>query len=233
MPSSTLSGQTAKLRYVVHIIESPHDVELLDGRQDREPLRHVLKQAGIDAREYVAVNAKCFGQALITIAKTHEPGTQPIIHVSAHGDKTGIELTSGECLTWTNLRGVFNMLNTALDSGLLLGMSVCEGLHALKMVANSTDAPFHTLVGPTMSIDWRDSLVAFVAIYHLVITRNLEPQAAEAAMNAAAGLAPQTFRVVTSAQARKFHEKRMMAEAQKLFAEAAKLLVNQQQNVPK
>ena len=221
---ATNEGEQKAPRYVVHIVESPRDTDLLTGRQDREPLHHVLRQAGIKTHEYLAVNAHTFGMALGAIAQSHQSGVVPILHLSAHGNGEGIALTSGDLFTWAQLRGIFIGLNKLLDGGLLLCMSTCEGFSALKMVASKDDAPFHTVVGPMHGVDWRDSLVAFVTFYHLVITREMQPNAAEDAMNSAAGLKPQTFRAVESQLARNFHAQREREEMERLFDDFMRLV---------
>lgn len=213
------------MKHLVHIIESPHDTDLLEDRQERMALRHALALAGVPTREYLVVSQKAFVMALKQIAATDVLKHSPVLHLSAHGNARGIELTSGDSFTWDEMKGVFAKVNEALNGGLLLCMSTCEGRAALKMIANKRDpAPFHTLVGPKKNVDWRDSLVAFTTFYHLVITHGEEPSAVEERMNGAAGLAKGTFAAITSAQVTAFHEQRERRElAARLVRIAEKL----------
>jgi hypothetical protein len=184
--------------YSVHVIESPSDLDLLERRQEREALRRALGQVGIGIEEHLVVSKRCLARALFKVLRSPLRGgdRRTILHVAAHGTPEGVELTSGDLLPWGSLAQIFRYVNELVGGRLLLGMSTCHGLHALKMVARRKDLPFGLLVGPREEVLWTDAHVAFLAFYHLVIAKDADPVAAVAVMNAAAGLPEGFFQAV-------------------------------------
>lgn len=204
------------MTWLVNIIESPSDIDLLRERQEGHALRSSLQLAGINSRVYLAVSARCFIGALKHIITEHAstPQKHPIIHISAHGAENGIQLTSGGIYPWEDLRKIFTEVNKGLNGKLLLCMSTCKGYTAKKMIGNGENAPhaFHTLVGPRSDVDWPDTLVAFITFYHHFITHNREPDAIVKAMNSAAGFEKTIFKVTTSKNETSLHKKRVLLE---------------------
>lgn len=191
--------------YSVHVIESPSPIDLLDQRQEREALHRALRSAGVGIEGYLAVNRRTLASALVRIVKRPQipRARHTIIHLSTHGNPHGIELTSGELVDWAQLGEAFRSINEATGGTLLLCLSACHGLRALKMVSSRHELPFGTLVGPTAEVLWTDSLVAFLSFYHLVIFKNAPPETAVLAMNTAAGLPADFFVAVDGARERR------------------------------
>jgi hypothetical protein len=191
--------------YSIHVIESPSDLDLLEGRQEREALHRALAQVGIGIEEHLVVSKRCLARALFKVLRSPLRGGErrTIVHVAAHGTPEGIELTSGDLLPWGELAQVFRYVNELVGGRLLLGMSTCHGLHALKMVARRPDLPFGLLVGPRDEVLWTDAHVAFLAFYHLVIAKDADPLSAVAVMNAAAGLPAGSFQAIDGAGLRR------------------------------
>jgi hypothetical protein len=189
--------------YSVHVIESPSAADLLDQRQEREALRRALRSSGVGIEDYLAVNRATLASALVRAVRT--PGVPKarfmIIHLSTHGSPHGIELTSGEEVGWAELGEAFRCINEAVEGRLLLCLSACHGLRALKMVKLGHSLPFGLLVGPTSEVYWTDAMVAFLSFYHLVILKGRLPEAAVYAMNTAAGLPDRFFVAVDGAGA--------------------------------
>jgi hypothetical protein len=183
--------------YSIHVIESPSDLDLLERRQEREALYRALGQVGIGIEEHLVVSKRCLARALFKVLRSPLRGDRrTILHLAAHGTPDGIELTSGDLLSWSSLAQIFRYVNELVGGRLLLGMSTCHGLHGLKMVSHRADLPFGLLVGPRDEVLWTDAHVAFLAFYHLVIAKDADPLAAVAIMNAAAGLPEGSFQAI-------------------------------------
>lgn len=219
-PKNQQRESSPKTSYVVHLIESPTPEELLAGREERKALGQVLSQLGIEHHAYLVIDAQRFADAAISIAKNTAPGKVPIIHISAHGNESGIALTDGGRLSWDTLRTLFVSFNTALQGRLVLCMSTCYGAAAHQLVKNSTDNAFYALVGPMARIGWHDGLVAFVAFYQLVVNKGAEPMIAAQTMNLAAGLPEKTFVAVQGDAVRAYHKQREYREALQQAARA-------------
>ena len=117
-------------------------------------------------------------------------GCRPILHLSAHGSRDGIELSTGHSIRWDDLRKLLIPINRSLGGALLLSMSSCHGFAACQMAMRMNDAPEHPffgIVGSSGTPTWSDTTVAFLAFYHLVIARHRNPVDAVPAMRAASG----------------------------------------------
>ena len=97
----------------------------------------------------------------------------PYFHFSAHGNEGGLGLTSGEFLSWKQLKELLVKFarNTTYISSTDVGLfsvtfSACKGANAQKMFSASGAQPCTAIVGPTHNVSWADSLTAFVTFYH-------------------------------------------------------------------
>jgi hypothetical protein len=118
----------------------------------------------------------------------------PYLHFSAHGNDQGLGLTSGEFVSWAELREL--LVNFARSTGYLgekgiallsVTFSVCEGATASRMFRGPLPQPCVAVVGPTHSVSWPDSLVAFITFFHQMIVKDKSAQEAVMIMNQAAG----------------------------------------------
>ena len=111
----------------------------------------------------------------------------PVIHLSLHGNNEGIALTSGDFLTWHELRQVLVPINQSLDDALLVCLSSCFSASGCRMAMYANQPlPFFALVGHPEKAAWADAAIAFVTFYHRLSKGALLPDAV-AAMKAASG----------------------------------------------
>jgi len=117
------------------------------------------------------------------------PGRHPILHLSAHGSENGIELSSGEALSWSELRALLVPVNQSLNGALLLCMSACHGYSACRMAMEEGDVPhpYLVMVGSYQDPTWSDTAVSYLAFYHLLSKGRSIPESVEA-MSAASGV---------------------------------------------
>lgn len=172
----------------VYIVESPNDADLLLGRTEGRTLCEALQLSGTANKHNLAVSRGAFEYCLVTglIQESSAAGVAPVLHLSCHGNKQGIELTDGTRYSWPELRTL--LLQAMNSTALLIGLSSCEGASgAVMAMFEDTHQPFWALVGPTTTVAWSDAAVAFTTFYHLWFKQFTLGESVTR-MNAAAGL---------------------------------------------
>jgi len=140
-----------RMKFFVFVVESPSAVDLYHRRSEGEIIRQAVYLNQIPCIVRTAVNLEAFEASLkIGFAeemKTYE-GLVPILHISAHGDSEGIQLSDGTVIPWANLRQLLVPINTALNNGLLVCLSCCEGYSGTRMAMSVEDEgyPFYAIV---------------------------------------------------------------------------------------
>lgn len=154
----------------VHIIESPSSIDLLEDRTEGRSLREALALAGICHWYSLATDGdtllRALGERLVQAWQYHQ--LPPIVHFSMHGDQNGVALTSGDALSWHQLRRILLPLTRAMQGGLLICMSSCLGSLGCRMAMyTDNEPPFWALVGNSGSPSWADAAVGYITFYHL------------------------------------------------------------------
>jgi hypothetical protein len=91
----------------------------------------------------------------------------PILHFSMHGDTEGLQLTNGDLLSWADLRKTLDPITNAMNGGLLVCLSSCQGAAGCRMAMHhDSDKPFWQLVGNVQEVVWADAAVAYITFYH-------------------------------------------------------------------
>ena len=157
--------------FFVHIIESPSSDDLFDGRTEGGVLRSALGLAEIPHRYFLAVNKKLFYRALDEVGTGHDDSSKsPIIHISSHGDASGIGLTDGTLLPWQELGPKFSALNEDTGDSLGVCFSTCKGARATLSAFLASrlgfKRPFRWTAGSEKNLLWDDAAIAFIAFYH-------------------------------------------------------------------
>lgn len=173
----------------VYIVESPSAQDLLDGRTEGRVLSEALQLAGIRYGYSLVVDHStllvALEQRLSEVARQHQ--CVPILHLSMHGNQSGVQLTNGHFLTWHDLREALLSLNRAMAGGLLICMSACFGVSGCRMAMYEDGEPtFWALVGNAHSPTWADAAVAYVAFYHRLF-KGATVEASVEAMKQASG----------------------------------------------
>lgn len=186
----------------IYIIESPGPNDILDNRKEGFALSEILKLADIKNTYYSVVDRKTFSECLnriYTDIKSIDPVLGGIVfHLSMHGNKTGIGLTNGEFIDWTEFYKIFDEFNQRLGyitlpnkitvSKFSISMSTCEGFSA-HIIKDYSEYPLYTsLIGPITSVNWSDSLISFATYYHNTIHKTFGIKVAVDKMNSASGL---------------------------------------------
>lgn len=182
-----------KYTFFVYIVESPSAPDLYHGRSEGALVANALGLDHIPCVTRTAINPEAFVAALrigLPEAMKQFPGRYPILHVSAHGAAQGIQLSSGDFVTWADLRQMLVPINESLGGALLLCMSACEGYSACQMAMQPQESvthPYFAMVASYGQPTWSDTAVSYLAFYHLLAKGRTIPEAVHA-MNAASGV---------------------------------------------
>lgn len=188
--SEDIPPQDLRHAFFVYVIESPSAPDLYAGIGEGHRMAQALELESIPCVVRTAINAEAFFAAFkFGLPQAIEAtGRYPVIHLSAHGNEQGIQLSSGESIGWDVLRGLLLPVNESLNGVLLLAMSACQGFSACKMAmsADSETHPYIAMVGDFREPTWADTVVGFLTFYHLV-AKGRGLQEAVDAMNIATG----------------------------------------------
>lgn len=160
----------------VHIIESPSDIDLLEGRKQGGALGEALGLARIPYFYNLVTTHNSFKTSLydnLIKAMEYYPNKLPILHFTMHGNHQGIELTDKTDLKWHELQESILPIQKALGS-LLICMSSCQGSSAFEMAINKDNLPFLFLLGNNDLVSWSDATVAYITFYHLLFKFGME-----------------------------------------------------------
>jgi len=160
-----------RLNFLVYIIESPSAPDLYHKKSEAEILSKALLLCNICSVSRLAVNSEAFKAAMTIGIEEYlkQPAAlPPIIHISAHGFRDGIQLTSGEIVTWTLLSDMLIPINKALNGLLLICLSSCEGWNGCTMAMTENEMPFMAMVGSILKPTWSDTAIGFSSFYHLL-----------------------------------------------------------------
>lgn len=199
-----------KIQQIVIVIESPSADDVLMDRREGYALVSALRLAEVPHRYFAVSNLETFKKAIdevasipASISKIAPNGqvletqiSMPNLHISAHGNESGIALTDGTYITWPQLadlldgmnrhRGYVFKENERPRSMIPLAMSSCKGFYAKEILSLRSPSPVLAVIGSEQDVAWPDALTAWITYYHLLVTRKCNGKIALERMNAAA-----------------------------------------------
>ena len=164
----------------VTIIESQKKEEYFNGINEGNPLQSALKLMNIECQYFPIFTKEGFCSLLcnekldilkpkfdLNSSKKVERIYIPVLHISAHGCTQCMRFTDGQFLSWKELGKILTPINQKCNNILMLCMSACEGISAIKgaEIFNGNNLPFSDLCAPTKVIEWSSSLLAFLILY--------------------------------------------------------------------
>ena len=180
-----------RIQFFVFVIESPSAVDIYHRRSEGDLVRQAVELNAIPCIVKTAISLEAFDACLkvgLPGAMASLPGFIPLLHISAHGNADGIQLSNGHVITWHALREHLRPVNEALGGDLVVCMSSCEGYSGIRMAMYPEDPalPYYALVGCGGSPTWSETAVGFATLYHQLY-RGEHISAAVAAMCIASG----------------------------------------------
>lgn len=143
----------------VYIIESLYPDDEGNGRLEGVFLAHILRLHGKETKYSYVRTRKEFKAAV----RDFKASGYRYLHISAHGDKDGIDTTNREGVTYQRLAELLS----GIPENCRLFMSSCKVVHEKSAEALVTEGRFRSLVGPRNKIHLHDSAATWAAIYHL------------------------------------------------------------------
>jgi hypothetical protein len=183
---------------VVHIIESLRARDRKTGERLRDRLGPVISGRGRALPVHfwrVSTKAELFDRLRGIADDARSTGLAPIVDLQTHGDFDGLQVTSDECLEWSDLKGPLTEINVACRLNLLVLMGACTGEALVRVLQPSDRAPVWAVIGPKRTLDEQQVEDAHAAFYAELMS-NGNGDAAVRAMNAAAGAADSLFRFI-------------------------------------
>ena len=98
-------------------------------------------------------------------AEITEAKFYPVLHLEAHGSEDGLQLGSGEYVSWSEIVPLFREMNEKLENYLLLCFGTCFGGSIITLTDPNLRAPFRGVVAPLDVVTEREVLIGFEAFY--------------------------------------------------------------------
>jgi hypothetical protein len=160
-----------RIRFFVFVIESPSAPDLYHRRSEGDIVRQAVELNDIRCVVKTAISLSAFDACLkigLSEAMASMPGFIPLLHISAHGDAHGIQLSDGYVMPWAELKDHLRPVNAALGGSLVVCMSSCEGYSGIRMAMHpeESDLPYFALVGCGAQPSWGETAVAYATFYH-------------------------------------------------------------------
>ena len=160
-----------RVKFFVFVIESPSAVDLYHRRSEGDIVRQAVELNGIYCTVKTAISMDAFNACLkvgLSEAMNQLPGYIPLVHISAHGDANGIQLSDGYVLSWAELKEQIRPVNQALGGSLVVCMSSCEGYSGIRMAMHleESELPYFALIGCGAQPTWGETAVAYATFYH-------------------------------------------------------------------
>lgn len=162
-----------RVKFFVYVVESPSVNDFLKSNCEGNLIKNAVELNDIPCEVVTAINKTSFIQSLqngLSETMKKYPNLVPVVHISAHGNEDGIQLSSGEFIEWQELRKVLTPINKALNNNLLLCLSCCNGYSGIKMAMFLEDLhlPFFAIIANSGKPLWSDTAVAYSSLYHLL-----------------------------------------------------------------
>jgi hypothetical protein len=148
----------------VYIIESLYPDDEGNGRLEGVFLAQMLRLHGKETKYSYVRTRKEFKDAI----RMFKASGYRYLHISAHGDKDGIDTTNRQGISYSSLAKLLD----GIPPNCRLFMSSCEVVHADSAKSLVSDGKFRSLLGPVDQIHFHDSAATWAAIYHLIFKAN-------------------------------------------------------------
>lgn len=103
--------------------------------------------------------------------RTLDEENYPLLHFEIHGsdDSSGLILSSGQYVSWDDLKYPLTNINIACRLNLIVVLAVCYGAHLMKIIQATDRAPCWGLIGPTKEISTGMVLAGFYKFYKTLL----------------------------------------------------------------
>lgn len=155
-------------RFGIIVIQSLREEDKKTGEElERDVLRykeHLHENSFV--RLFNVENLSDFERILNQIIDTTTPGEIFTLHFETHGSRNGIQLASGEFITWKQFYDCIRPINIKLNNLLLIVMASCYGASLISYLDPMQRAPFLAFVGARRILTEDEVRRSFSAFYH-------------------------------------------------------------------
>lgn len=131
----------------IHILQSLPPGDLKTGENLADRLMYLGYNVPVRLRRPITKSE--FLQSLLEVGAEARTGNRsPIVHIEAHGGTRGLEVSSGEFVSWWEMKDALTEINTASRFNLLVVMAACCGGHLIEIVRPTDRAPVWGVIGP-------------------------------------------------------------------------------------
>lgn len=160
-----------RVRFFVFVIESPSATDIYHRRSEGDIVRQAVELNGISCVVKTAISLQAFEACLkvgLAEAMNQMSGFIPLLHISAHGNAHGIQLSDGYAMPWAELKDLLRPVNQALGGSLVVCMSSCEGYAGVRMAMHidEVELPYLALIGCGAQPTWGETAVGYATFYH-------------------------------------------------------------------
>lgn len=157
----------------VYILQSLDDGERRTGDEIQSKIRNIsLKDHSIDVELIDLKSTNDFFKTIQAIKSTIPNGTLPFIHFEIHGSKDGLVLTSGDFISWSNLKEPLRDTNILTKNNLFISLATCFGAHLLNIYKPWEPCPFYGYIGPLASAGNRDLEDSYSVFFEVLLLEN-------------------------------------------------------------
>jgi hypothetical protein len=89
----------------------------------------------------------------------------PLLHLETHGGETGLELASGEAISWPELKPYLEDISVASRLNFSVTVAACSGGYLASTISPADRAPVWAVIGPAQPVGDDQLLAAFGAYY--------------------------------------------------------------------
>ena len=152
----------------VLIIESRSFDDIHNDRHEGKTLKEVLRMQGIKSHYYEVATK----EQLIKSLKRADRKSVKYVHISAHGEKGGFELTDGSFVTWAD----FDEVGWPYLKDTCLVFSSCDVAKGIEVIFSFHKTFCSAIVAPVREIYWHEGIVAYSAFYHRATKPDSSPE---------------------------------------------------------
>lgn len=114
---------------------------------------------------YNVTSLKEFIDVLVSLSDEMIDGEIFTLHLETHGSEKGIQLSSGECMSWDIFFDNVRPININMGNLLVIVMAMCKGAAIISHIEPEKRAPYKAFVGANRDLNEEEVYIAFNAFY--------------------------------------------------------------------
>ena len=117
-----------------------------------EPLALAYSRQVDVHHRWIATQQELFDRLAAIATDVRDRARVPILHLETHGSPRGLQLASGEFVTWDHLRPALTDINIGARLNLFVMVAACDGLDLLTILRPTHRATARIIIGPNRTL---------------------------------------------------------------------------------